>query len=105
MSVQAQMHYGGFCGLVFRLNPYHKTFYVLELNSYGQYRLQRAHGNDPARWLTLIDWTSSSAIHQGYAQYNTMLVIATNAHFSVYINQQLTISTFTDNTYTAGLLG
>jgi serine/threonine protein kinase len=105
MSVQAQMHYGGFCGLVFRLNPYHKTFYVLELNSYGQYRLQRALGNDPARWLTLIDWTSSSAIHQGYEQYNTMLVIATKARFSIYINQQLAISTFIDNTYTAGLIG
>ena len=105
MSVQVQMHYGGFCGLVFRLNPYHKTFYVLELNSYGQYRLQRALGNDPARWLTLIDWTSSSAIHQGYEHYNTMLVVATNAQFRIYINQQLTIATFTDDTYTAGLIG
>jgi serine/threonine protein kinase len=105
MSVQVQMHYGDFCGLVFRLNPYYKTFYVLELNSYGAYRLQRALGNDPALWLTLIDWTSSAAIHQGYEQPNTMLVVATKARFRIYINQQLVISTFTDDTYTTGLIG
>jgi serine/threonine protein kinase len=105
MSVQAQIRYGDFCGLVFRLNPYYKTFYVLELNSYGEYRLQRALGNDPANWLTLIDWTGNSAIHQGYKQSNTMLVVATTARFRIYINQQLIISTFTDDTYTAGLIG
>lgn len=105
MSVQVQMHYGDFCGLVFRLNPYYRSFYVLELNSYGEYRLQRALGNDPARWLTLIDWTNSSAIHQGYGQSNTMLIIAAKDHFRIYINRQLAISTFTDQTYTAGLIG
>lgn len=105
MSVQVQMHYGDFSGLVFRLNPYYRSFYVLELNSYGEYRLQRALGNDPARWLTLIDWTNSSAIRQGYGQSNTMLVIATRDHFRIYINKQLAISTFIDGTYTAGLIG
>ncbi|GCF10394.1 serine/threonine protein kinase [Dictyobacter arantiisoli] len=105
LSVQVRMLYGDFCGMVFRLNPYTKTFYVLELNSYGEYRLQRALGNDPARWLTLIDWSTADAIQKGYGQVNTLLIVTTNNHFRMYINQQLVVSTFSDSTYAAGLIG
>ncbi|GAC1358626.1 MAG: hypothetical protein NVS2B12_00880 [Ktedonobacteraceae bacterium] len=104
-TVQAQLLYGDFCGLVFRLNPRSKTFYVLELNSQGEYRLQKAAGSDPAHWLTLIDWTYSTAIHAGYLQTNTFLVLTTGAHFRFYINQQLIVSTFSDSTYTSGYFG
>lgn len=104
-TVQAQLLYGDFCGLVFRLTPHSKAFYVLELNSQGEYRLQRAIGNDPERWLTLIDWTHSAAIHKGYLQTNTFLVLATGSHFRFYINQQLTVSTFSDPAYTSGYFG
>ncbi len=104
-TVQAQLLYGDFCGLVFRLNPYSKAFYVLELNSQGEYRFQRASGNDPERWLTLIDWTHSAAIHKGYLQTNTFLVLATGSHFRFYINQQLIVSTFSDSAYTSGYFG
>ncbi|GCE06838.1 protein kinase domain-containing protein [Dictyobacter aurantiacus] len=105
MSVQVKMLYGDFCGLVFRLNPYSKTFYVLEINSYGSYRLQRAMGNDPAHWLTLIDWTYTGTIQPGYGPFNTIMVVASRARFQIYMNRQLIVSTFTDTTYSTGLLG
>ncbi len=104
-TVQAQLLSGDFCGLVFRLDPYSKAFYVLELNSQGEYRFQKAIGNDPEHWLTLIDWTHSAAIHKGYLQTNTFLVLATGAHFRFYINQQLIVSTFSDQAYTSGYFG
>jgi serine/threonine protein kinase len=104
-TVQAQLLYGDFCGLIFRLNPSSKAFYVLELNSLGEYRLQRAIGNDPAYWLTLIDWTYSTAIRPGYLQTNAFLVLVTGSHFRFYVNQQLIVSTFSDSAYTSGYFG
>lgn len=104
-TAQARLIHGGFCGLIFRLNPSSKAFYVLEVNSQGEYRLQRAIGNDPAYWLTLIDWTYSAAIQQGYLQINTFLVLATGSYFRFYINQQLIVSTFSDSTYKSGYFG
>lgn len=105
ISIQAQLLRGDFYGLIFRLNPYTKSFYVLEVNSLGQYRFQRAHGRDPSKWLTLIDWTYSNTPSSGYKKTNTLLVMATGEHFRFYINQQLIISTFTDTAYTTGLIG
>ncbi|WP_126580595.1 protein kinase domain-containing protein [Tengunoibacter tsumagoiensis] len=105
ITAQAELLQGNFCGLVFRLDPHTKAFYVLELNSLGQYRFQRALGNDPSLWLTLIDWTSSSALNTGYGVINTLLVVTTNSTFRFYVNKQLIVSSFTDSTYRAGLLG
>jgi serine/threonine protein kinase len=105
ITAQASLIRGDFYGIVFRLNPSSKAFYVLELNSASQYRFQRALGRDPSRWLTLIDWTSSSAIAAGYGQRNSFLVIASGTDFRFYINKKLIISTFSDNAYAAGLIG
>ncbi len=105
ISVQTQLLKGDFCGVVFRLDPNRKSFYVFEINSYGQYRLQRALGRDPTNWLTLIDWTEDSSIHPGYGQANTVLVLATETHFRFYINQQLVVSTYTDTAYRTGFIG
>jgi len=105
ISVQAQLLRGDFCGLIFRLNPYTKAFYVLEVNSFGQYRFQRTLGRDPSKWLTLIDWTYSNTLSKGYGRTNTLLVMATGGHFRFYINQQLIVSTFTDTAYSSGLIG
>ncbi len=105
ITVQARLLYGDFYGLVLRLDPASKAFYVLELNRQGEYRFQRAIGNDPERWLTLIDWTHSAAIHAGYFQTNVFLVLATGSHFRFYINQQLIVSTFSDMAYTSGYIG
>ena len=105
ITVRAYLTRGNFYGIVFRLNPTSATFYVLEINSDSQYRFQRAQGHDPDHWLTLIDWTPSSAIAAGYEQRNNILVIANGPDFRFYINQQLIISTFSDNAYTAGFIG
>jgi len=105
ISVQAQLLHGDFYGLIFRLNPNTKAFYALEVNGFGQYRLQRALGHDPSKWLTLIDWTYSNTLLKGYGQTNTLLVIATGEHFRFYMNQQLVVSTFTDTAYSIGLIG
>ena len=105
ITAQASLIRGDFYGIVFRLSPGSKTFYVLELNSTSQYRFQRAQGYDPSYWLTLIDWTSSSTISTGYGQRNDFLIIARGPHFRFYINKKLIISTFSDNAYATGLIG
>jgi serine/threonine protein kinase len=105
ITAQARLIRGNFCGIVFRLNPGSDAFYVLELNSTSQYRFQRALGRDPTYWVTLIDWTSSSAIYGGYGQRNSILVIANRTDFRFYINKQLITSTFADNAYAVGLIG
>ncbi len=55
--------------------------------------------------LTLIDWTHSSAIEDGYGRTNTFLVLATGNRFRFYINKQLIVSSFSDSTYASGIVG
>lgn len=105
ITAQARLLYGDIYGLVFRLSPITRQFYVLEINSRGQYRFVRATGNDPLNWLTLIDWTSSSAISSGYNTTNTFLIIASGPRFRFYINRQLIVTTYTDTAFTTGLIG
>jgi len=105
ITAQARLLYGDIYGLVFRLSPASRHFYVLEINSLGQYRFVRATGNNPLNWLTLIDWTSSTAISSGYGHTNTFLVIASGPHFRFYINRQLIVTTYTDTAFSSGLIG
>jgi eukaryotic-like serine/threonine-protein kinase len=105
ITAQAQLLHGDLYGLIFRLSPYNRAFYVLEINSSGDYRFVRAYGSDPLNWLTLIDWTHSNAIFSGYGRTNTFLVLATGSHFRFYINKQLIVTSFTDTSYTTGLIG
>jgi serine/threonine protein kinase len=105
ITAQARLLHGDIYGLVFRLSPTARQFYVLELNHQGQYRFVRATGPNPLNWLTLIDWTSSSAISSGYNATNTFLVIASGPQFRFYINRQLIITTYTDTAYFTGLIG
>ncbi len=105
ITAQARLLHGDIYGLVFRLNPSARQFYVLEINNEGQYRFVRATSDNPLNWLTLIDWTSSSAIHSGYNTTNTFLIIAIGPQFRFYINRQLVVTTYTDTTYPTGLIG
>lgn len=108
ITAQAQLLRGDTYGLIFRLSPRGRQFYVLELNSLGEYRFVRASGNNPLNWLTLIDWTASNTILKGYGQINTFLIVATGSQFSFYINKQLIVSSYVDATgsaYTSGLIG
>jgi serine/threonine protein kinase len=103
--VQARLLRGDFCGLVFRLDPTVPNFYVFEINSRGEYRFVRASGTNPQTWLTLIDWTPSSAIKSGYGQLNTLLVRAQGPDFRFYINNELVMAEFKDSAYSSGLIG
>ncbi|HEV2653991.1 MAG TPA: hypothetical protein VGT82_03505, partial [Ktedonobacteraceae bacterium] len=105
ITAQAVLLRGDLYGLIFRLSPFSKSFYVLEINSQGDYRFVLAQGSNPLNWLTLIDWTHSSAIAIGYGQTNTFLVMATGKHFRFYINKQLIVSSFSDSTYASGMIG
>ena len=105
ITAQAQLLRGDFCGFIFRLNPHSSEFYVLEINSNGDYRFVRALSNDPVAWLTLIDWTHSNAILSGYGHINTFLILAAGSHFRFYINKQLIVTDFTDTLYMSGLIG
>ncbi len=104
-TVQAELLRGDIYGLVFRLSPANQEFYVLEINSQGEYRFVRAWGSNPLNWLTLIDWTHSSAILAGYGYLNTILVIANGPNFRFYINKQLIVTSFSDSAYANGLIG
>ena len=106
-TVQGQLLHGDFYGLVFRLDPHTPSFYVLEINSQGAYRFVRARGNNPQNWLTLIDWTPSSAIQSGYGRINTFTVLTKGSDFSFYLNGVL-LNSFSDKqsaAYASGLLG
>lgn len=105
ITAQAQLLRGDTFGFVFRLNPSTRTFYVLEINSTGSYRFVRASGDNPQNWLTLIDWTPSSAIVTGYGNLNTMLMVANGSQFRFYLNRQLMVTSFTDTAYTSGMVG
>lgn len=105
ITAQARLLHGDIYGLMFRLNPDSKAFYVLELNSHSEYRFVRAFGRNPLQWLTLIDWTYSSSILSGYGSTNTILVVATGSHFRFYINKQLIVSSFIESSYLSGLIG
>lgn len=105
ITVQGSLEHGDIYGLIFRLSPTTKGFYALELNRRGEYRLIRALGNDPRHWLTLVDWTPSTAIQKGDSHLNTFLVISSGQHFRVYINKQLVISEITDAAYATGMIG
>jgi hypothetical protein len=108
ITAQAQLLHGDTCGLLFRLSPTSRQFYVLEINSQGEFRFVRASGNNPLNWLTLIDWTLSNAILKGYNQTNTFLIVANGSQFSFYINKQLIVSSYSDisgSANTSGLIG
>jgi serine/threonine protein kinase len=105
ITAQAQLLRGDTYGLLFRLSPVRREFYVLELNSLGEYRFVRATGSDPSQWLTLIDWTHSNAILGGYGHINTFLIVAKGSQFRFYINQQLIVTNFSDSLYSSGLIG
>ena len=105
ITAQASLLYGDIYGLIFRLSPTSRNFYVLEINSQGQYRFVRATGSNPLNWLTLIDWTPSSAIQSGYDTTNTLLIVASGPHFRFYINRQLIVTTYTDTAFTSGMIG
>ncbi|MEO7018732.1 MAG: protein kinase [Ktedonobacteraceae bacterium] len=105
ISAQAQLIHGDVYGLVFRLSPTTQQFYTLEINNRGEYRFVLANGNNPTTWITLIDWTHSNAISTSSNTTNTFLVVAAKSTFRFYINKQLIITSYSNTTYTSGMIG
>jgi serine/threonine protein kinase len=109
ISAQARLLRGDSYGILFRLNPRSRSFYVLQINAKGEYRFVRAQGNNPLTWLILIDWTHSDAIVNGYNHTNAFLILATGSQFRFYMNKKLMLTTYTDATtdaaYSSGFLG
>ncbi|GCE46483.1 serine/threonine protein kinase [Thermosporothrix hazakensis] len=105
ITAQARLISGDFYGLIFRLQPNSKAFYAVELSNEGEFRLIRAQGSNIANWLTLIDWKHASAIEHDNDKLNTFLIIAQGSHLTLYVNQQLLFSAFTDETYQGGFVG
>ncbi len=109
ISAQARLLRGDSYGILFHLNPSSRSFYVLQINTLGEYRFVRARGNNPLTWLTLIDWTHSDAIVEGYNHTNAFLIIANGPQFRFYMNKKLMLTTYTDATtdaaYSSGFLG
>jgi predicted Ser/Thr protein kinase len=105
ITAEMRLLRGDIYGIVFRLSPGSKAFYVLEINSQGEYRFVRAQSDNPYRWLTLIDWTHTNALLSGYGHTNTILVVATGNQTTIYINRQLIISEFLDSAYLSGFIG
>jgi hypothetical protein len=105
ISAQAHLMSGEVYGLVFRLNPGAQQFYTLEINSHGEYRFVLATGSNPNAWITLIDWTHSSAILTGQQPTNTIFVIASGHNFRFYVNKQLIVTSYTNSAYSSGMIG
>lgn len=105
LSAQAQLVRGEVYGVVFRLSPTTQQFYTLEINNKGEYRFVLANGSNPDAWITLIDWTHSSAIQTGQKQTNTFLIVASGSNFRFYINKQLIVTSYTNSVYTSGMVG
>ncbi|HVU70579.1 MAG TPA: protein kinase [Ktedonobacteraceae bacterium] len=105
ISAQAHLVRGEVYGLVFRLNPGAQQFYALEINSHGEYRFVLATGSNPNAWITLIDWTHSSAILTGQQPTNTVLAIASGYSFRFYVNKQLIVTNYTNTAYASGVIG
>lgn len=105
IDAQAQLLHGEVYGLIFRLSPATQQFYALEINNQGEYRFVLATGKNPFAWITLIDWTRSSAIASGGKPTNTFLVVAARSTFRFYINKQLILTSYSNASYTSGLVG
>jgi len=105
ISAQAHLMRGEVYGLVFRLSPTAQQFYTLEIKRQGEYRFVQATGSNPNTWITLIDWTHSSAILTGQQPVNTLLVIASGHNFRFYINKQLILTNYSNSAYSSGMIG
>jgi hypothetical protein len=82
-------------GLVFRSPDYASGIgYYFALNCAGQYSLIRMNGN--YEMVNIIDWTSDPAIISGSGQENRIGIMATDSHFSIYINSKLVTETDND---------
>ena len=74
-----------FYGLVFRSPDYSSGIgYYYAISCGGQYSLMRMNGDFDM--VKIIDWTADPAILAGAGQENRIGVLATDTHFTLYVN-------------------
>jgi len=103
ISVDVKILSGHSGGLFFRvstdvLNTY-TGGYLFEIDSQGHYRISGFNGGAQP----LHDWTSSSALKQGNAATNTLLVIARGGTLLFYANGVF-LTEVDDSSYTSGVI-
>lgn len=76
------------------------NFYIFSVSGDGQYALELYEDNDP---ITLIDWTSSSAI-LGTGEVNRLRVETSGDTIRLFVNDELLEET-SDSTFTSGQVG
>ncbi len=85
-------------GLYFR--RWQDAMYFFEISPDGVFRLTR---EESARRTTLVNWTRHSAIKTG-KQTNALRVVGKGTSFTLYVNDAK-LGTFSDSTFSAGLIG
>ncbi len=86
-------------GVIFRYQD-PDNFYRFDVTGDGFFLLSKFVAG---RWLTLVDWTTSPAIHRGVAE-NTLRISCLGQSISAYVNGQLVASVL-DDTFRQGDIG
>ena len=101
-QVDVSLLSGNDAGLIFRAND--QQYYDFEITSQGEFFFRRHDANASSETYTyLIQDTRSNAIALGNQQ-NTLLVIASDSDFKLFINNVF-VGEQQDSTYTSGLVG
>lgn len=90
-------------GITFRANTANSHLYFFRVCQDGSYALKLYVDNVNADAQTLVG-RSSSLIHKGLNQSNTIAVVANGSMFDLYVNQQK-IDSVSDSTYSHGQVG
>jgi serine/threonine protein kinase len=100
-QVQMTLTQGDFAGIVFRADTTKNTFYYFGINAKGQYALFYYNSS---YFISILDLSSSSAIHSGLGQSNTIAVVAQGSNLDFYVNMQR-VAGIKDALYTRGSIG
>jgi hypothetical protein len=99
-SLDLSIQKGTQAGLVFCNGQ--NNYYYFSITTTGNYILEIHQSADGGQDTTIASGTSS-AIHQGQGQWNTLAVIARRSSFQLYINN-VPVTNAADTTYTQGIV-
>jgi serine/threonine protein kinase len=105
ITVDVRILSGQSGGLFFRINTdiFNEYYgYLFEIDSAGRYRIS-VSGNYSRGSTVLQGWTTASALKQGNAATNTLLVIAQDSNLMFYANGVFLVQ-LKNTTYTSGVV-
>ena len=106
LQVQMTIKTGGTAaegGLIFRGNENNAQFYVLFIDTRGNYELDISVNSDGANDRTLQKGTVAG-FHSGLNQVHTLAVVANGPQITLYVDQNK-VTEATDSTYSGGQIG